>query len=110
MNKKEKAKDYRLRKTYGITLDQYNSLLKKQKNECKICSRPHTEQAPLHVDHDHGTGEIFGLLCFKCNHILVGKERNPDLFFKAYKYLKKGTGWFVPEDMKRPKRKRRKRK
>lgn len=91
--------------TYGISPEQYNELLTKQKHCCKICKRPETDFArKLAIDHDHGTGEIFGLLCQMCNHTLIGKYRDPEIFKAAARYLKQGTGWFVPEDKKKPKK------
>ncbi len=52
MNDKEKAKDKRLRKTYGITLEQYNAILEFQGGRCAICGRL-PKNAPLQVDHVH---------------------------------------------------------
>ena len=52
--KRERAKDRRLQKTYGITLDQYNEILKAQDGKCAICGRPATDfTVSLNVDHKH---------------------------------------------------------
>lgn len=92
-----KAREYHLRRTYGISLEQYNSLLKKQKYRCAVCKRHESEfKTKLAVDHDHKTGEIFGLLCTHCNRYVIGRIRDPALFKNAARYLSKGTGWFVP--------------
>lgn len=58
-------KDYMLRYTYGITLEQYNSL----PQECGICGRnDHDGRGlKLSVDHCHTTGKVRGLLCNSCN-------------------------------------------
>jgi Recombination endonuclease VII len=51
---KDRAKDKRLRKTYGITLDDYNHILAAQNGRCGICGRLATEFATsLNVDHVH---------------------------------------------------------
>lgn len=98
-------RNYMIKYTYGITPEQYQELLEKQNHCCAICGRHETEFArKLAVDHDHNTSEIFGLLCQTCNHVLVGKHREPELFLKASKYLEKGTGWIVPPKKKRKKR------
>lgn len=60
-------------KLYGITSDQYYSLLVKQCGVCAICKKPETSLSRsgklrrLSVDHNHETGKVRGLLCFRCN-------------------------------------------
>lgn len=104
----QRRRDYMIQYTYGITPEQYQELLVKQDYKCATCGKHETEFGrKLAIDHDHKTGEIFGLLCSRCNHSLIGKHRDPDVFLKAAKYLEQGTGWIVPA---RKKRKRKKRK
>ena len=67
MYDKLKSRDRFLRKTYGITLTQYNEMFKEQNGGCWICHRPPKKRA-LHVDHNHKTGKIRGLLCHNCNY------------------------------------------
>jgi hypothetical protein len=58
-------------KTYGITAEGYDALLKAQGGKCAICrARPVSKR--LAVDHDHKTGAVRGLLCSRCNHDLMG--------------------------------------
>lgn len=62
-----------LRQTYGITVDQYESILLSQEGVCAICKRP--SEKTLHVDHNHSCCPGFrscgscirGLLCYSCN-------------------------------------------
>lgn len=54
---------------YGITRKQYDKMLKKQKGRCKICGNK-PSRGPLHVDHNHESGRVRGLLCTSCNRIL----------------------------------------
>lgn len=97
-----------LRRTYGITEEQYEELLEAQNKNCAVCLRPASEFAVrLAVDHDHATGEIRGLLCGHCNHRVVGRHRDADLLQRVADYLRQGTGWFVPV---KPKRRRKTRK
>jgi hypothetical protein len=39
------------------------------------------------VDHDHGTSEIRGLLCVRCNNALGLSREDPDLLKRAARYL-----------------------
>jgi hypothetical protein len=41
----------------------------------------------VHVDHDHGTGEIRGLLCVPCNNTLGLFREDPDLLKRAARYV-----------------------
>lgn len=108
--KRLKARESNLLRRYGITSEQYEELLEKQEGKCAICDRHESEfKTRLAVDHNHVTGEIRGLLCNYCNHRVVGRHRDPDLVLKLYTYLKNETGWFVPKNNSR-KRKRSRRK
>ncbi len=57
---------FKLWSKYGLTTEQYRTLLDKQEGTCAICSQDAPARA-LHVDHDHETGEVRGLLCNNCN-------------------------------------------
>jgi len=54
---------------YGITESQYYDLWEKQGGSCGVCSTElHREHINgVHVDHDHATGRVRGLLCGECN-------------------------------------------
>lgn len=83
-----KQKDKYLQKKYGISLKEYRLILRQQNGKCAICRHPPKTRA-LNVDHDHKTGKVRGLLCYRCNKLLIGRHTNPEIFLKAYKYLKK---------------------
>ena len=61
----------RLKFKYGITIEQYDSMLLSQKNKCYICN----EEKKLVVDHCHKTGAIRKLLCHGCNTVLGKIEK-----------------------------------
>lgn len=95
----------RLKAKFGITPQQYQELYDKQNGCCAVCGKTELEEGrKLAVDHDHKTGEIFGLLCSFCNNRFIGRFRNPDRYRNAAIYLSKGTGWIVPKKKKRKKR------
>lgn len=85
-----RAKNSSLKKDYGITLEQYEEFLVKQENCCAICST-HNSSLPkaLHVDHDHNTGVIRGLLCGKCNMAIGLLKDDVVLVAKVITYLTK---------------------
>lgn len=105
LSNREKIREAHLKRTYGIDLEYYNNLLTKQDSSCAVCKRHKDEfKKNLAVDHDHKTGEIFGLLCDYCNRRLIGRDRDPEKFLSAHNYLRQGTGFFVPK--KKPKRRK----
>lgn len=92
----EYMRDYHLRTKYGITQEDFQSLLDAQNGECAICSTSEPEcNQQFQVDHDHGCcpgkktcGKcIRGLLCCRCNQVLGLMYDNVDLLLKAVDYL-----------------------
>lgn len=57
------SREYHLRRRYGIGQKEFDELLAAQGGVCGICGGAE----PEHVDHDHVTGYIRGVLCFNCN-------------------------------------------
>jgi hypothetical protein len=86
--RKEQFKDYTLIKAYGIKSKEYNKLLEKQNGCCAICKKPQESfKRMLSVDHDHTTGKIRGLLCYRCNSALGFLCDSVDMLNVAIKYL-----------------------
>lgn len=89
---KDIVNNARLKLNYGIDLATYNALLVVQGGVCLICGCPprcgKTSSSALHVDHDHKTGAIRGLLCGRCNPGLGYFDENPELLDRAAVYLK----------------------
>ena len=77
-----------LKNKYGITLDDYNRILKEQNNSCIVCGATPDKQR-LHVDHNHITGEVRGLLCQACN-VSIGKmKESPELLERLASYIRR---------------------
>ncbi len=91
--KYEKHKDLfvhrKLLRVFGVGLDDYKMLLKKQNNKCAICKKRNQQKKRFNIDHDHKTGKIRGLLCMKCNVGLGAFEDNIVFLKESIKYLKK---------------------
>lgn len=91
-----------LKRTFGITLDDYNQMLAAQGGVCAICGKPPGETRPnqgrkqgrpvrplLAVDHDHVTGKVRGLLCLPCNRGIGFLEDDPETVRAALHYLER---------------------
>lgn len=87
-SKKEYTKNKFLKYYYGITLEDYNHMFLTQQGCCAICGVHQSEVSTFHVDHDHLTGEVRGLLCRKCNHLLGNAQDNIETLEAAIRYLK----------------------
>lgn len=70
---------------FGITTDEYESMLKKQKGGCAICEMKHNHKRRFCVDHCHKTNKVRGLLCNGCNTGVGFYELHKE---KYEKYLK----------------------
>jgi hypothetical protein len=68
--------DSAFRRLYGITLIEYDQMLKEQFGVCAMYGRADSSGRRLCVDHDHQTGEVRGLLCMRCNSGLGFFENN----------------------------------
>ena len=66
-----------------MTEDEVIQLLARQEGLCAIC-----RSAPaIHIDHDHATGAVRGMLCFRCNAALGQFGDSPDTLVRAARYL-----------------------
>lgn len=89
-------KNGHLKRTFNITLEQYNEMLVMQNNVCAICEKEETKVFKktgkindLAVDHCHKTGNIRGLLCWRCNTAIGRFEDSIELLQNAVAYLEK---------------------
>jgi Recombination endonuclease VII len=92
---KLKNKDSALKYQYKITLEQYNKMVEKQGGVCVICRKPpqgkNIYDYVLHVDHNHTTDKVRGLVCYHCNLVLAHARDNSTLLRKAADYLDKNN-------------------
>lgn len=81
-----------MKRTYGLTIEDYNLMLEKQNGKCLICNGQEIHKAQgkrhnLSVDHCHATGKVRGLLCKSCNQALGLFKENIECLKKAISYL-----------------------
>ena len=70
-------------KRYGLTLDDFDAKFEAQSGTCAMCGaalRKHGERENMrgvaHIDHDHATGRVRGLICVSCNHFIGHIEKH----------------------------------
>lgn len=85
MTPEQRRRDSYLRRTYGITLAEFEDMRDAQGNRCAVCGNEFTKTP--HVDHDHVAMIVRGLLDYRCNKFVIGRHRVPDLLASAAKYL-----------------------
>lgn len=75
----------------GITIDPqvYDQMSVDQNNRCAICFREEKKGKALAADHDHQSGRIRGLLCYKCNLAIGLLGDDPEIVLQASVYLRK---------------------
>lgn len=78
-------------KKLGITVEQYEQMLKEQKGVCAICRQACTAGRRLAIDHCHKTGKTRGLLCSACNTAVGLLKDDENLLRRAVSYLKRGV-------------------
>lgn len=86
-NNPDKIWGYKLKKKYGITLEDYKNRVLAQKGLCAICGRPPAQGKRLRVDHCHKTNVVRGLLCDNCNLGIGHLMENPRILLSAIKYI-----------------------
>lgn len=76
---------------YGLTSQDYDTMLEAQNNACAICGKIPRMGDQLVVDHCHKSGVTRELLCRSCNTLLGFANDQIELLQKAIEYLKKHT-------------------
>lgn len=87
-----RQREHRIYRYYGIELEDYDKMAKDQEGKCLLCEKVPNglkKGEQFHVDHDHITGKIRGLLCDTCNRGLGMFKESPELLLKASEYISK---------------------
>lgn len=92
---KDRDTSSRLKKKFGITLEDYNAMLALQGGRCAVCGTDkkikdkHGNLRRLAVDHDHKTGKVRQLLCSPCNTSIGLVKENVKTLLNMIDYIKK---------------------
>jgi hypothetical protein len=77
-----------LKSAYGLSIEQYDSMVAAQNGRCVICDEvPGGRHKKLYADHNHKTGKVRQLLCMRCNMGIGFLRDRPDLLLRAAEYL-----------------------
>ena len=78
-----------LKRTYGITPEQFDEMYEAQGGKCFICGtdEPGGRHGMLNVDHCHDSGDVRALLCDGCNRGLGHFKEDPDALISAAMYI-----------------------
>jgi hypothetical protein len=79
-----KNRDKLFCKKYNCTQEQLDELRSRSNEKCEICG---IESKKLHIDHNHKTGKLRGILCNRCNMGIGSFEDSMELFQKVIEYL-----------------------
>jgi len=104
----DRVRSYQLEHLYNISVGEYDAMFQAQGGGCAICGRP-PQARRLHIDHDHVTLLVRGLLCDGCNRRIVGRVRHGDILRRAADYLDNPPAVAIIGERFTPKRKRKKR-
>lgn len=79
-------RDRYLRSKYDIGLVEYEAMLIQQDGRCAVCIDPLGGRSP-HLDHNHQTGKVRGLLCSNCNTAMGLLRENPLVMLSMVRYI-----------------------
>ena len=81
---------YKLKLSYGLSVEQYNTILEEQNYCCAICNTKEDELTRgLVVDHCHESNKVRGLLCTYCNVAIGMLKENEENLLASIQYLRK---------------------
>lgn len=74
-------------KKYNLSAAEYQDLLAEQNGNCAICGDFMGGGRNEHIDHDHVTGQVRGILCSQCNTAIGKFKDSPEIILKAAEYI-----------------------
>lgn len=86
---RKKIAENQRKRIYGLAEGEFDALKELQLGVCAICKKAPTKGKSLHVDHDHKTGKVRGLLCLLCNIGLGSLQDSEEVVSAALSYLRR---------------------
>jgi recombination endonuclease VII len=88
------TRDFHLKRRYGLTSADVDRMIGAQGGVCAVCRR----RDPQHVDHDHRTGRVRGILCSLCNQGLGNFDDDVEVMAAAIAYVRQHAAPTTPEE------------
>lgn len=63
---------------YGLSDAHLAQLREEANGKCMLCGKKPTDKKGLHIDHDHSTGMVRGLICNPCNLFIWAVNESPE--------------------------------
>jgi nitrate/TMAO reductase-like tetraheme cytochrome c subunit len=88
------CRDKHLRLKYGLSQAAVEAMARQQSNRCAVCEEAITPEytgstdTTAHVDHNHRTGKVRGLLCHHCNKAIGHFKESTKIMQNAISYLR----------------------
>ena len=79
----ENKRKWQIKTRYGMTVEQVEEMRLAQGGACAVCKKP---LGKCHIDHDHNTGKVRGLLCHRCN-VMIGGWDDKEWLASALRYM-----------------------
>ena len=79
----ENKRKWALKTRYGLTPEQVEAMSIAQGGQCAVCKKPIEK---FHIDHNHNTGAVRGLLCHRCN-VRIGGWDDEAWLSSALRYM-----------------------
>lgn len=76
-------RNFLMQRRYGIDVSTFEKMRDAQGGLCALCRK----RKAKHIDHDHTTGSVRAILCFKCNNGLGELGDSVDRLRAAIAYL-----------------------
>lgn len=87
---KADSRSKHLKSKYGMSEADYEDMVFLQGGSCAICGSAPADKKKLHIDHDHETGVVRGLLCHSCNWYLGKIEADLGIIQRIGTYIEAG--------------------
>lgn len=84
-----RAWEHRRKTKFGLAFGEFDRMLEVQNHQCLVCEIPFDDKDKPHIDHDHETGIVRGLLCRQCNWGIGHFKDNPFILRRALAYITK---------------------